>query len=139
MYGGEPISYPPALPRPGDESREGVGETQWPAHPLPSYVGCTFTALCRLWSTVQEVLAVYNIPHDTALAARIPLSFAEEKYQNLLSWADTWAETSTNRLSRNGISQLHVYIFQSVLHLRSLRPRVPLADLPTVRGITLRF
>lgn len=110
MYGGKPVAYPPILPLPGKSDRGIVGtsDIQLPAHSLPHYMGGTFTAMCELWSIVQEVLAMYNIPRDESLAEKVSLAFAEQKYQKLLSWADSLAR----ELERNSHSLLHVYIFQ---------------------------
>lgn len=71
-------------------------------------MGHTFGAICRLWTIVQEVLALYNISSNVSLPGRVPLSFAEEKYQKLLDWADTL----TRDLARNKFGLGHVYIFQ---------------------------
>lgn len=110
MYGGEPIACPPALPLPGEGNRgkSDTNDTRWPVHSLPAYMGCTFKAMCRLWSIVQEVLIFYNSPPTIALTERTPLSFAEQKYQELLSWADTLS----SELVCNSHSPLHIYIFQ---------------------------
>lgn len=75
-------------------------------------MGHTFTAICKLWSITQEVIALYNGSSKTHLSKKVPLSFAEEKYQKLLSWADTL----TQELARNEESPAHVRIFQYVLH-----------------------
>jgi hypothetical protein len=110
MYGGKPVPYPPVLPLPGKSDRgiPGLSDIQWPAHPLPDYMGGTFLVMCELWSIVQQVLAMYNAPRDGSLAEKVPLAFAEEKYQKLLSWADSLAR----ELERKSHSLLHVLIFQ---------------------------
>ena len=110
MYGGEPVAYPPVLPVPGhtDTKSSNQSNRSWPDHPLPPYMGYTFTAMCDLWSIVQEVLAFYNSPTDRALSERVSLSFAEQKYQKLLAWADTIA----SKLSYGSHRPLHAYIFQ---------------------------
>ncbi|EGU76976.1 hypothetical protein FOXB_12508 [Fusarium oxysporum f. sp. conglutinans Fo5176] len=134
MYGGEPIACPPVLPLPGEGSweRSDTNDARWPVHSLPAYMGCTFTAMCRLWSIVQEVLIFYNIPPTTAPVERTPLSFAEQKYQKLLSWADTLS----SELARNSHRPLHVYIFHTMYHIAVLNIFRPL--LPTSGRFRLR-
>lgn len=46
-----------------------------------------FSNVCRLWMIVQEVLGVYNFS-KAPISERVPLSFAEAKYQKLLVWID---------------------------------------------------
>ncbi len=113
MYGGNTIQHPPILPHPGTNSQRDADAfgIQWPAHPLPGYVGHTFTFLCKLWSIVQDILSLYNVPSSKPIAERVPLSFAEQKYQEMLFWADTF----TSELAQNPHHQLHVDIFQSVI------------------------
>jgi hypothetical protein len=86
-----------------------LGVPPWPAQPLPMYMGATFTSLCRLWVIVQEVLVVYFDTSDEPLQKRAFLSFAEEKYQRLLTWASTLTETMSANVDTN---PGHVLIFQ---------------------------
>ncbi|CAI6341681.1 unnamed protein product [Periconia digitata] len=124
MYGGEPIACPPVLPLPGEgnKGKSHQNDTQRPVHSLPDYMGCTFTAMCRLWSIVQGVLMFYNSSPNIAHARRTPLSFAEQKYQELLSWADSLS----SKLVRNSRSPLHVYIFHTMFHVTVLNVFRPL-------------
>jgi hypothetical protein len=95
---------------PGDENRITTGGFSWPAHPLPMYMGSTFTSLCKLWVIVSEVLSVYFSSGTESLQQRAFLSFAEEKYQRLLSWANnlTTEDMSVSVEAKSG----HVLIFQ---------------------------
>ncbi|KAK8041951.1 hypothetical protein PG993_006474 [Apiospora rasikravindrae] len=91
----EAITYTPILPIPGENITDEVERygVIWPAHPLPSYVGYMFGPLCKLWTIVQEVATVYIVKSGTPVAERVPMSFAESKYQKLLAWSDTLAST----------------------------------------------
>ncbi|KAF5565741.1 cercosporin resistance protein [Fusarium phyllophilum] len=73
------IPFPPALPIPGDP-RNGAD-----FDPSRSFRGSTFSSACRLWMIAQEVLGVYNFA-KAPISERVPLSFAEAKYQKLLVW-----------------------------------------------------
>lgn len=64
----------------------------WPAHPLPEYMGCLFTACCRFWAIMQEVSRVYFARVDTPFLSRVSLAFAESKYQKLLHWTDLFED-----------------------------------------------
>jgi hypothetical protein len=44
-----------------------------------------FPNACRLWVIAQEVQGVYSFG-KTPVAERLPLAFAEGKYQKLLVW-----------------------------------------------------
>jgi hypothetical protein len=68
--------------------------------------------MCKLWSITQEVVALFNGSRKTHLSKKVPLSFAEEKYQKLFSLADTLSK----ELARNEHSPAHVRIFQYVPH-----------------------
>jgi hypothetical protein len=109
VYHHKPVAFPPIFPIPGDEIRVTNGGFSWPAHPLPMYMGTTFTSLCKLWVTVQEVLSVYFSPDSEPLQKRVFLSFAEEKYQKLLLWANSLtASMFANVETKPG----HVFISQ---------------------------
>jgi len=73
------IPFPPALPIPGDP-RDGADSGL-----SRSLRGNTFPSACRLWMIAQEVLSVYNFA-KAPISERVPLSFAEAKYQKLLVW-----------------------------------------------------
>lgn len=88
---------------------------QWPAHPLPGYLGYTFPALCRFWAIVQEVSAVYLEETGVPLTERVSVAFAETKYRKLLAWSD--ALTSAALRSDKRPDPAHVLFLQSVLVL----------------------
>ncbi|KAL7948832.1 hypothetical protein V8C42DRAFT_230442 [Trichoderma barbatum] len=122
-YHNEPIEFPPVLPIPGDRGKHGPNDTaepsgSWPLHLLPSYMGRSFTKLCKLFTIVQEVAMVYIVPEIVPISERVPLSFAEAKYQKLLSWMDTigqdmaWDDNSPAHLFL-----LHIYFHCTVLDI----------------------
>ncbi|KAI9151383.1 hypothetical protein HJFPF1_08585 [Paramyrothecium foliicola] len=101
-----PIAFPPILPVPGRPSSEST--YSWPAHPQPDYLGHTFSAWCKLWTIAQEIQNLYHRKDDTRLQDTVPFAFAEQKFQNLLSWA--------NSLSDDVIRQRQMFPHVSVLH-----------------------
>lgn len=109
-YHDAPIEFPPVLPVPGEAHGEHIGARTpyWPAHPLPSYMEPTFKTMCRYWTIVQEVQAVYLARDILPLYEKVPLAFAEAKFQKLLSWTDTLGKD----MSREEYSQIHVANFQ---------------------------
>ncbi|KAK5994307.1 hypothetical protein PT974_04780 [Cladobotryum mycophilum] len=52
-------------------------------------MGRSFTVTCQFLTIVQEVALLYFSQDVTPVSDRVPLSFAEAKYQKLLSWSDT--------------------------------------------------
>jgi hypothetical protein len=77
-------------------------------------MGRTMSSLCRLWVLAQEVAVFYFGSDKRPVYEKIPLAFAEAKYQKLLAWADTIAEGMIQREHSAG----HVLIFQSVIARR---------------------
>ncbi|KAF5694350.1 Aromatic peroxygenase [Fusarium denticulatum] len=76
------IRFPPALPIPGGrgmDERFDAGS---------KFLGKMFPNTCRLWVLAQEVLGVYSFA-KSPISERVPLAFAEGKYQKLLVWAGT--------------------------------------------------
>jgi hypothetical protein len=111
----KPIAFPPTFPIPGASStgdNDDISASQWPSHPLPSYAGQTFTALCQLWAIMQEVAAAYFAHRldDTSQPIKAPLAFAEAKYQKLLHLTSTF----TPDISRNKHSSDHIIAYQYV-------------------------
>ncbi|KAI9152237.1 Notoamide biosynthesis transcriptional activator notL' [Paramyrothecium foliicola] len=83
----EAIAYPPISLIPGLANEEALNfrsNLDWPLHPLPGFMGQTFTALCKIWSIAREIATVYFDSPETDLAQRVPLAFVELKYQSLL-------------------------------------------------------
>ena len=82
------VRYPPNLPIPGKSEPDSDAPS---LHPLPAYMGGTFTLLCEFWLIVQEFALYYyaNSEFGVSLQDRIPLAVAETIYQKLLRWADT--------------------------------------------------
>jgi hypothetical protein len=106
----EPIAFPPSLPIPGDlddaSSYNPPGE--WPAIPVPSYMGHTFSMMSKFWVIVQEIMAVYLGPKGRANLANIPLAFAEAKYQKLLQWSDAFEK----HIAEATFYQFHILVVQ---------------------------
>jgi hypothetical protein len=113
-YPTEPIEFPPILPIPGDlnEPTDYESPFLWPPHPLPTYMGHTFQTFSKLWVIIQEINTLYILTDNTSLEKRVPLSFAESKYQSLLAWSDTLLPDMINGEN----SSVHVLFFQWVIH-----------------------
>lgn len=105
-YPDEPILFRPSIPAPG-EDRDRDPEL-WPPHHLPPYMGHTFPAVCHLWTIAQEVATVYFADRASPICDRVPVAFAEAKYQSLLAWMDSLG-TETMRMDD---SPAHVVMFQ---------------------------
>ena len=90
-YPGEHNILPPVLPIPGDLVGPIDHESlfMWPPHPLPVYMGQTFQTFSNLWIIVQEINTKYTLTEETPINNRVPLSYAESKYQKLLDWSDS--------------------------------------------------
>lgn len=59
---------------------------------LPSYMGNSFTELCKLMPIVNEMISTYYDDGDQVaptVRAAVGISFAEETYGRLLQWADS--------------------------------------------------
>ncbi|KAJ4263497.1 hypothetical protein NW762_006316 [Fusarium torreyae] len=112
-YHDESIALPPALPIPGDDRRGGSIECTWPEHPLPEYMGHSFTKLCEFFTIVQEVAVVYNATDGVPILHRVPLAFAEAKYQKVLAWADSLDKD----MAWDQNSNEHVMLFQEAKKL----------------------
>jgi hypothetical protein len=103
------MRYQPNFPIPGDRfDIFATSDAFEPAHQAPNYIGQTFTAPSKFWTTVQECLAVYNMEAGAPLVERAIPSFVEEKYQKLLAWADGLSPSFSNNLN----SGAHVYLLQ---------------------------
>ncbi|KAG7423470.1 Conidial development protein fluffy [Fusarium oxysporum f. sp. raphani] len=72
-YGQKYIRHPPAFPISGEGAES------------PYFLGNMFPNACRLWVIAQEVRGVYSFG-KAPVAERVPLAFAEGKYQKLLVW-----------------------------------------------------
>ncbi|KAL0935486.1 N-terminal fungal transcription regulatory domain-containing protein (zinc finger protein) [Colletotrichum truncatum] len=75
-------------------------------------MGSTFPSMCKLFTIAQEVGMMYFVPSDTPLKDRVPLSFAEAKYQKLLSWMDTLKSD----MAREQNSPDHLVMFHMWFH-----------------------
>ncbi|SCV35422.1 uncharacterized protein FFFS_04730 [Fusarium fujikuroi] len=107
-YHDESIAIPPSLPIPGD----GRHADLWPEHPLPAYMGLSFTRLCQFFTMIQEVAVVYSIADATPIVDRVPIAFAEAKYQKVLAWADSLGKD----MIWDQNSQEHVMLFHMWFH-----------------------
>ncbi|KAF2206179.1 hypothetical protein CERZMDRAFT_53878, partial [Cercospora zeae-maydis SCOH1-5] len=65
----------PPLPIPGT-----------PGFPMPSYMGSTFTSICKFWRLGREIVVLHAGAPESA-ADRVPLAAMESKYQQLLALA----------------------------------------------------
>ncbi len=94
------IGAQPRLPRPGDgRTNDAVhsnpnlatmsGNKLPEFHPLPAYMGPTFTALCGLWPIAHDLLQAYYDGEDAATPIlNAQLGTAEGLFHRLLAWAD---------------------------------------------------
>lgn len=105
----DPINYPPVLPIPGNSVSDSLMQN-WPTHPLPGYMGRTFTFTCKYCVIVQEVAAVYLADTNIGLHQRVSLALAECKFQQMLRWADSLPED----MAIGSSSPPHVLLLQSV-------------------------
>ena len=71
-------------------------------------MGRTFTALCEFWKIAREVASVFFVNGAPPLKDRVPLAFAESKYQKLLDLADQLAP----EMARGDHNADHVLLFQ---------------------------
>ncbi|CAO2658120.1 Nn.00g073800.m01.CDS01 [Neocucurbitaria sp. VM-36] len=118
LFPREPVRFPPMLPIPGDSnSPVDVSGFTWPYRPVPSYVGNTFTTMCKFWVISQEILAVYDLQDKRPLVDRVMPAFAESKYRKLLVWADTLPPCMGN----TGYTAAHVALYHTTV-LNLFRP-----------------
>lgn len=81
------IVIPPWLPMPGMQIDREDGQTP-ETYAFPTYMGSTFTELCKLMPIVHEMLHVYYDGGDrVAPSLRAPFDFAEKTYDTLLQWS----------------------------------------------------
>ncbi|KAH7024809.1 uncharacterized protein B0I36DRAFT_387264 [Microdochium trichocladiopsis] len=114
-YPEDPIQYAPTLPMPGTI----------PDLPLPTYVGETFTSLCKLWPLVQEIQGLSSFKNPPSLSGpSLPLGYAESQYQRLLAWADQLPA----ELCRNQHCSSHVYFFFALYHHTTIKLFQPFLD-----------
>jgi hypothetical protein len=71
-------------------------------------MGNTFQTLSQLWVIIQEINTLYVLTDNASLTERVPLSFAESKYQSLLDWSDTLLPN----MFHSEHSPTHVLFFQ---------------------------
>jgi len=102
----DPIRHPPTLPIPGQTPTK--RDENWPAHPLPPYMGNTFPYVCELFVIFQQVCVAYSSDEARGLPSEKLLRIAEAKYQELLHWADTLPLD----MMRADHRPTHVMIFQ---------------------------
>lgn len=86
------IDIPPWLPIPGTTIVRADGNAV--PFKLPSYMGNSFTELCRLMPIINSVLQEYHRDESTV---RVPFAFAESVYNDLLQWADSLPVTMARR------------------------------------------
>ncbi|PNP52481.1 hypothetical protein THARTR1_06949 [Trichoderma harzianum] len=110
----EYLQSPPifAMPDDGDDERaaeQGLGDMQ---SVLPQFMGQIFRALCQFWRIMHEVAVVYYGAGSAAIPERVPLHFAENKFRELLAWADGLPMN----LARSEQNPHHVVILHLWLH-----------------------
>ncbi|KAI9150887.1 Serine/threonine-protein kinase Nek1 [Paramyrothecium foliicola] len=115
-YPAPPIVFPPTLPIPGDLDRRS-GKRIWPPHPLPEYVGQTFTHMCKLWILSQDIRDVYTLEGLVSRKQWQSLGAAEISYQKLLAWSHELSK----QMQRNEHSASHLYFFHAIYHIIILR------------------
>lgn len=83
------IAIPPWLPIPGTSIVHG-DRREVVSFDLPSYMGHSFTELCRLTPIINEILLQhYDNGDKVAPVTRTSFGFAENVYQQLLAWANS--------------------------------------------------
>jgi hypothetical protein len=108
-YQDEAVAFPPNYPIPGKiENDDGQPISQHVSHSLPFYMGKSFTTVCEFWAIVQEVANAYLSQGGKNIMDRVPLAFAESKYQKLLHWMDTLVPD----MAREVQSIPHITFFQ---------------------------
>ncbi|KAF4965674.1 hypothetical protein FSARC_6569 [Fusarium sarcochroum] len=117
-YHDESIAIPPALPIPGNDRRRDSTEYTWPEHPLPEYMGHSFTKLCEFFAIVQEVAVMYSNTDGLPILNRFPLAFAEAKYQKVLAWAGSFSkDMAWDQNSTEHVLLFHMWIHCAVLDI----------------------
>jgi hypothetical protein len=51
--------------------------------------GSVFAAACQLCVIAQDVVMAFYTKSEIPIAQRVPLSFVESKYRELLAWSET--------------------------------------------------
>ncbi|CAG7561152.1 unnamed protein product [Fusarium equiseti] len=125
------ISHTPSFPVPGAD-RDDYPDHAWPDHPLPKYMGKSFTKLCHFFSIVEEVAAVYSANDRIPIFDRVPIAFAEAKYQKMLFWADSLSKD----MAWNQDSHEHIFLFHMWFHCAVLDIFRPFTQ--TQQGYKLR-
>ncbi|EJP69166.1 nitrate assimilation regulatory protein nirA [Beauveria bassiana ARSEF 2860] len=110
----EAFIEPPLLPIPGDAHRRTDHGTPllWPPHPLPLYMGQTYQTLSKLWVIIQEINTMYTLEDDRPIDSRVPLSYAESKYQSLLESSHSMLP----EMRQGDDSPTHVLFFHALFH-----------------------
>ncbi|KXL45058.1 MAG: hypothetical protein FE78DRAFT_148967, partial [Acidomyces sp. 'richmondensis'] len=107
IYHLKPPPNPPKLPRPGSHG--------WL---LPSYMGMTFASLLDFNVINHEVAMVYVSDDPRPIVERVPLAFAEAKYQKLLQWADGLPAAVVRREQNDHhVLDLHVYFHALIMDI----------------------
>lgn len=130
------IHIPPWLPLPGTAIVRSDGESV--PFELPTYVGQSFTELCRLTPLVNEMLHEYYDSGDgVAPTKRASFAFAQELYGKMLDWADALPVSMARGDGMPHHAAIaHIYFHTAVLDLFRpfpyQRPETPyrLADFP---------
>lgn len=116
FYQDAALAYSPQCPIPGDEDAGQLSGLDWPSHPLPEYMGQTFTKACQFWTIARQIAVGYFGTQDNVRPTVPSLAFAEAKYQELLRWADSLP----SEMTPNGAQCAHVLILQLVVPTESL-------------------
>ncbi|CAN8105293.1 unnamed protein product [Discula destructiva] len=106
------IDIQPWLPIPGTTIDRGGGNVVDFA--LPSYMGNSFTELCKLAPMINKILHQYRFPPAT----RTPFDMAEETYVKLLEWADSLPiAMGSGRYMLDHVAIVHIYFHTAILDL----------------------
>ncbi|PWI64680.1 hypothetical protein PCL_08689 [Purpureocillium lilacinum] len=113
--------YPPNADPPGAAPRpyfDDLDRVAAPVHKLPHYMGQTFPVMCEFWLLTSEWTTVYYVADGTPVVDRVPLGFAQEAFQKLLTWSDNLATLMArgDQSSHHGII-FHIWFHASILQL----------------------
>ncbi|TIC89563.1 Nitrogen assimilation transcription factor nit-4 [Colletotrichum higginsianum] len=116
--------YPPVYPMPTEPTcRETLGGSDnlsptVSEEDFPSYMGHTFSALCKFWRIIHGVTLAYYKNRQYPLPGHVSLDFAEFKYRELLTWAEG---LHPDQMLRDGCPHhviiLHIWFHAAILDI----------------------
>ncbi|EME40086.1 hypothetical protein DOTSEDRAFT_74819 [Dothistroma septosporum NZE10] len=92
-----------------------------PGFPTPSYLGSTYSSICKLFRIQREVVILYHGNQDT-IPSRIPVAAMEAKYQQILALSAIESALGTSKTSRasHHAAILHIWYHSAIITL--MRP-----------------